>query len=242
MLAATFFPSRAGTVVFAMYLTSIALVVMVGLLLRRTLWRTMGDEPLMLDLPPYQYPTPRVMLSVTWTRLQGFLRTAGGIIVATVCVVWVLQATPVQSGERFAQVPVEHSAYAAAARAVSPAFAPAGFDEWRSTGALITGFVAKEAVISSWGQTYALDQSTSAGESGLRTALRRDFAASSGGHPLPAVLAFMVFLLAYTPCVATLAAQTREIGLRWTVFGVFMQLAVAYTLAVAVFQVGRLWW
>lgn len=242
MLAATFFPSRAGTVVFAMYLTSIALVVLVGLALRRTLWRSMGDEPLMLDLPPYQYPTPRVMLSVTWTRLQGFLRTAGGIIVATVCVVWLLQSIPVRTGDGFARVPVEHSAYASVARAVAPAFAPAGFDEWRSAGALVTGFVAKEAVISSWGQTYALDETTPAGERGLRASLRRDFEAASGGHPLPAVIAFMAFLLAYTPCVATLAAQLREIGARWTLFGIALQLAVAYALAVAVFQVGSRWW
>ncbi|MCB9011888.1 MAG: ferrous iron transport protein B [Actinobacteria bacterium] len=242
MLAATFFPRHAGTVVFAMYATSILLVILVGLALRRTLWRTMGDEPLMLDLPPYQYPTPRVMLSVTWARLQGFLQTAGGIIVATVCVVWLLQATPTSAGDAFARVDVNRSVYAEVAQAVSPVFAPAGFDDWRSTGALVTGFVAKEAVISSWGQTYALDTGSGGGDTRLREVLRRDFAASSGGHPLPAVAAFMVFLLAYTPCVATLAAQSREIGRRWTAFGVILQLGVAYVAAVAVFQIGRLWW
>jgi len=240
MLAATFFPGAAGTVVFAMYVTSILLVLLVGLVLRRTLWRTMGDEPLMLDLPPYQRPTLRVMASVTWVRLQSFLRTAGGVIVATVCVVWLLQAIPSSGRDRFAQVPVERSVYASSARTISPVFAPAGFDQWRSTGALMTGFVAKEAVISSWAQTYALDRSASSGERGLEEALRRDFRASSGGHTNAAVVAFMVFLLAYTPCVATLGAQRREIGWRWTAFGLGMQLVVAYTLAVAVFQVGRL--
>ena len=64
----------------------------------------------------------------------------------------------------------------------------------------------------------------------------------AGGHPLPAVIAFLVFLLAYTPCVATLAAQKREVGLRWTLVGVGVQLAVAWVLAVAIFQVGRVWW
>jgi len=239
MLATTFFDRWAGTVVFAMYAVSILLVVGVGLLLRATLWRTMGTEPLLLDLPAYQRPTLRVMSSVTWVRLQGFLRTAGGIIVATVCVVWLLQAVPVRGGAEFAQAPVADSAYAAVAQAVSPVFAPAGFDNWPATGALVTGFVAKEAVISSWAQTYALADDGS-DELRLGDAIRADVAASSDGHEQAAVLAFMVFLLAYTPCVATLAAQRREIGSRWALFGVGMQLVVAWVLAVVVFQVGRL--
>lgn len=242
MLATTFFDQFAGTVVFIMYAVSILLVVVVGLALRRTLWRTMGSEPLVLDLPPYQRPTLRVMSSVTWVRLQGFLRTATGIIVATVCAVWLLQSLPSGSGEPIGEVPVEHSAYASVARTVAPVFEPLGFDNWQTTGALLTGFIAKEAVLSSWAQTYALDETTEAGAAGLSAAVDRDFAQSSHGHPIPAVLAFMVFLLAYTPCVATLAAQRREIGLRWTAFGVAMQLTTAYLLGLAVFQIGRIWW
>jgi len=136
---------------------------------------------------------------------------------------------------------VQDSAYAAVAGAAAPVFAPAGFGDWHATSALMVGFVAKEAVISSWAQTYATEQPTDPTQpSSLGDALRGDFTASSGGHPTAAVLAFLVFLLAYTPCVATLAAQKREIGLRWTAFGVAMQLTLAWTLAVAVFQVGRL--
>jgi len=250
MLATTFFDRYAGTVVFGMYVLSILLVVLVGLLLRRTVWRAMGSEPLMLDLPPYQRPTLRVMTSVTWLRLKGFLRTASGIIVATVCVVWLLQATPVRGDAAFARAPVADSAYAAVAGAVAPAFEPAGFGRWQASGVLVTGFVAKEAVISSWGQTYALDEEPAdaettreqapSDESALGEAIRDDFEVSSGGHPNAAILAFMAFLLAYTPCVATLAAQKREIGLRWALFGVGVQLVVAWSLAVLVFQVGRL--
>ena len=88
---------------------------------------------------------------------------------------------------------------------------------------------------------YAVaDPGATGDESQLGTKISAAFTESSGGHPVPAVLAFMVFLLAYTPCVATLAAQRREIGIRWTAFGVGMQLVVAWTLAVAVFQIGRL--
>lgn len=243
LMASIFFPDHAGTVVFAMYLISILLVVGTGLLLRRTLWRTMGKEPLIMDLPPYQRPTLRLVWSSTWVRLRGFLRTATGIIVVTVIAVWALQAWPVTGQHGFGDVPVEDSAYAAVAKGISPVFAPAGFDSWQTTGALVTGFVAKEAVISSWAQTYAVaDPGSTGDDSELGAAITRAFAESSGGHPTPAVWAFMIFLLAYTPCVATLAAQRREIGLRWTLFGIVLQLAIGWALAVAVFQIGRLFW
>jgi ferrous iron transport protein B len=226
-----------------MYLASIAAVVGVGLVLRKTLWRTMGTEPLVLDLPPYQVPTARLTAAVTWMRLRGFLRTASGIIVVTVCAVWLLQSIPTQSGEAFGEVPVQDSAYGVAAQAIAPVFAPAGFGEWQTASALVVGFVAKEAVISSWAQTYAVEEPAEGEDAGdFGTAIMQAFDDSSGGHPLPAVMAFLVFLMAYTPCVATIAAQKREIGWRWTLFGVAMQLAVAWTAAVVVFQIGRLFW
>jgi len=243
LLAETFFPHNAGTVVFGMYVVSILLVVLVGLGMRATLWRMMGAEPLVIDLPPYQRPTVRLTVSVMWLRLRGFLQTASGIIVATVVVVWLLQSVPVGGSGTFGHVPVEHSLYAAVARAIAPLLAPAGFGQWEAVSALVVGFVAKEAVISSWAQTYALAGTTSVqGHAALSDQLHATFAASSGGHPAVAALAFMVFLLAYTPCVATLAAQRRELGGRWTAFGVGLQLVVAWLLAVVVYQVGTLLW
>jgi ferrous iron transport protein B len=240
LVATTFLGDDAGTVVFAMYVVSIVLVVLVGLLLRTTLIRTMGNDPLVLDLPPYQLPVLMLVAQGTWRRLRGFLRTASGIIVVTVVVVWALSVTPAPgTGGSFGDVPVQDSVYAAAAGRVAPVFEPAGFGSWESTSALMVGFVAKEAVISSWAQTFATAEPESSDEPGsLGDALQASFTESSGGHPIPAVLAFLVFLLAYTPCVATLAAQKREIGLRWTLAGIGVQLAIAWLLAVAIFQVG----
>jgi ferrous iron transport protein B len=104
------------------------------------------------------------------------------------------------------------------------------------------GFVAKEAVISSWAQTYAVEDPAAGGAiAGMSNALHTSFEQASGGYLLPAVIAFLVFFLAYTPCVATLAAQTREIGAKWTWLGVLMQLVVAWVLAVLVFQIGKVW-
>ena len=214
MVAATFFPDHAGTVVFAMYVTSILLVVLGGLLLRSTLIRTVGSDPLVLDLPPYQRPSLRVLASATWMRLRGFLETASGIIVATVAVVWTLGVIPAPgTSGGLGEVPIADSLYAWLADQASVLFIPTGFAEWHAIGALMVGFVAKEAVISSWAQTYPADIDLSKG-------VYADFVASSGGHPQAAAVAFLVFLLAYTPCVATLAAQKRQIGSRWTAIGV----------------------
>jgi ferrous iron transport protein B len=242
MLGTVFFGSQAGTAVFAMYVLSVLLVILVGLVLRRTLWRTMGAEPLIIDLPAYHLPTLRLTASVTWQRLKAFLKTASGIIVVTVCAVWLLQAIPTTGGQSFGQVPVQDSVYGVVARTIAPVFTPAGFGQWQTASALMVGFVAKEAVISSWAQTYAAEDPQPGQVGALGDHLQAAFAQSSGGHTLPAVLAFMVFLLAYTPCVATLATQRREIGLRWTLFGIGMQLVTAWVLAVVVFQVGRLFW
>ena len=140
-------------------------------------------------------------------------------------------------------MPVQDSAYGVAAQAIAPVFEPAGFGQWQTASALVVGFVAKEAVISSWAQTYAVDEPAEGEPAGsFGEAVVSSFEASSGGHPLPAVAAFLWFLMAYTPCVATLAAQKREVGWRWTLFGVAMGLAVAWLGAVTIFQVGRLFW
>ena len=244
MLAQVFFPGHAGSAVFAMYLLSIALVVLVGLALRRTVWRAMPSEALVIDLPAYQLPTLKLTVSVMWVRLKGFLHTAGGIIVATVVVIWLLMSIPVTGGHSFNEeaVPPQDSAYGAVSKAMSPVFAPAGFDSWSLTGPLVTGFVAKETLISTWAQTYAVEDVTddapeAQAESPLASHIRADFDAASGGHGLAAVWAYMVFLLAYTPCVATVAAQRREIGWKWTLIGFALQLATAWILAVGVFQV-----
>lgn len=244
MLAQTFFPDHAGLVVFAMYVISIALVVFAGLLLRSTLWRTMGSDPLVIDLPTYQLPAARLTLSVMWSRLKGFLSTAGGIIVATVVVIWALQSTPAVGGYSWGDedLPPADSVYGVASGAVAPVFEPAGFGSWSLTGPLVTGFLAKEAVISTWAQTYALEdpsdlEPAEQGQSDLATAVRADFVEASGGHMIAAVWAYMIFLMAYTPCVATLAAQRREIGWKWTMLGLVGQLVLAWVLAVATFQI-----
>lgn len=241
MLAAVFFPDNAGTAVFAMYLLSALLVVALGLLLRRTAFRDLKREPFVLALPAYQRPRLRAIAASTWVRVWSFVRKAGTIIVATLSVVWVLMAVPATGGHAVTDVPVEDSVYGRVADGLAPVFAPAGFDDWHASAALMTGFVAKEVVVGSMAQTYAVAEPEDPSLPGdLGTQLRATFERTSGGAPGAAAFAFMVFVLTYTPCLATMAEQARVLGRKWTVFAVLGSLALAWLLSVAVFQVGRL--
>jgi ferrous iron transport protein B len=241
LLAGIFFPDQAGTAIFAMYVASIALVVLGGLGLRRTLFRDLHREPLVLALPAYQRPRVRALLLSAWSRVASFVTKAGTIIVATLTVVWVLMAVPVTGQHTIGDVPVQDSAYGRAAEAIAPVFAPAGFDDWHMSAALATGFVAKEVVVGSFAQSYAVDEPEDPAQAGdLGSRIRATFEESSGGHAAAAALAFMVFVLAYTPCLATVGEQRRLYGMRWTAGAVGVQLAVAWVLSVVVFQVGRL--
>jgi ferrous iron transport protein B len=241
LIAGVFFPDSAGTAIFAMYVASIALVVLGGLALRRTLFRDLRREPLVLALPAYQRPRVRALLLSAWSRVASFVTKAGRIIVATLTVVWLLMAVPVTGEHTVGDVPVGDSLYGRTAEAIAPVFAPAGFDDWHMSAALATGFVAKEVVVGSFAQSYAVEEPEDPARAGdLGARIRATFERTSGGHAAAAAVAFMVFVLAYTPCLATVGEQRRLYGWRWTAGAVGVQLAVAWVLAVAVFQVGRL--
>ncbi|GIG40880.1 ferrous iron transporter B [Cellulomonas phragmiteti] len=241
LLASVFFPAHAGTAIFLMYVASIALVVLGGLVLRATLFRDLVREPLVLALPAYQRPRLRALAASTWARVRSFLTKAGQVIVVTLTVVWLALAVPVAGGHAVGDVPVEDSLYGRAAQGVAPVLAPAGFGDWHAAAALVTGFVAKEVVVGALAQVYAVDEPDDPAASGdLGERIRATFEESSGGHPGAAAAAFMVFVLAYTPCLATVAEQWRLFGARWTLGCVGAQLAVAWLLAVAVFRVGVL--
>jgi ferrous iron transport protein B len=241
MLAAVFFPNDAGTAVFAMYVLSALLVVGVGLLLRRTAFRDLRREPFVVALPAYQRPRLRAIGTSAWVRVWSFVHKAGSIIVATLAVVWVLMAIPVTTGHALAEVPVQDSVYGRVADGIAPVFAPAGYADWHAASALMTGFVAKEVVVGSMAQSFAVAEPADPSRPGdLGAQLRATFDRTSGGSPSAAAFAFMVFVLAYTPCLATMAEQARLFGRRWTAAAVGAQLLLAWVLSVAAFQLGRL--
>ena len=249
MIARIFFPGHTGTIVFLMYVLSIVMVVLGALVLKPIYLRKQVQAPLMLVLPAYGRPQVLSTLRQAWLRSWAFVKGAGKIIVAMTAVVWLLGAVPVVAGYSFADsdLPMEDSAYGRTAQALEPVFAPAGFGEWHMTGALLTGFVAKETVISSIVLSYNLDESAAGdAEDGgedlgeLPGLVRGSFNETAGDAAPLAAFAFLIFVLTYTPCMATIAEQARQVGGRLTTIAVGVQLMVAWLLAVGVFQIGRL--
>jgi ferrous iron transport protein B len=282
LFAAIFFPANAGAAVFAMYLLGILTAILLGILLKNTLFKGKEQSTFVMELPPYRLPTLRGIWFHMWERTSAFVRKAWTIIMATSILLWVLMAIPVRGGS-FAEIDVSDSAFAAVNLAVSPVLAPLGFDSWEASSALITGFVAKEVVVSTMAQVYAVEEAEEEVEAttffedlggivtsfvaatgdtiksiplvvginlfeeeaeeeptNLMLAIRDGFEASSGGHGTLAALAFMVFVLIYTPCMVAVAAERHELGMNWTWVSILGQLGLAWLMAFLVFQGGKL--
>jgi len=249
LIAGAFFPGQVGTVVFLLYLFSIILIILGGLLLKATAFRDLSiSRPLILALPAYQTPRIGWLLRSAGSRVAAFVRGAGGIIAGVLVVVWFLTAIPVTSGYSFGEVAPQDSLYGRVASAAAPVLEPAGLNDWRISSSLLTGFVAKEVVVGNLAQAFGTadpsaadyDQAAEVSGGSLADRLHATLTHTSGGHPQAAAVAFLVIVLAYTPCVATVAEQKRNFGWKWTLISLVGQLALAWLLGVAVFQVGRL--
>jgi ferrous iron transport protein B len=240
MIAQACFPGRAGLVVWAMYLISVVLIVLLGRLLRGVTGATAKGQGIVMVLPPYQLPRAGFLLSMVGRRCLEFASRAGRLIVALSIATWLLMAIPVSGGHQFGnEVPPSDSALGAVSQVVGKAMTPAGLDDWHIGAAAITGFAAKEAVVSTLATTYGLDPEAE-DQTDLGQQLQATLSRTSGGHPGLAAFAFLVFCLVYTPCLVTVAEQRRHIGGRLTALAVTSTLTLAWLLAVAIFQIGRL--
>ncbi len=284
LFAAVFFPQNSGTVVFWMYLLGIVTAILVGIALKNTLFKGKEQSAFVMELPPYRLPTLRSIWFHTWERTSSFVKKAWTIIMATSIILWLLMAVPVRGTGSFAETDVNNSAFAVANQTLAPAFAPLGFGTWQASSALLTGFVAKEVVVSTMSQVYAVEEaaeeetaaptffedvgeilSTFVSATGdtlkslpliagvnlfeeeaeeeptaLMGAIKDGFETSSGGHGALAAIAFMVFVLIYTPCMVAVAAERQELGMKWTWVSILGQLALAWLMAFVVFQGGLL--
>ena len=154
LLAGVFFARASGTVVFAMYLLSIATVVLLGGVLDRVLLRAERGTSFVLELPSYRRPSARVLAAYVGQRVGAFVRGAGPVIVAGAIVVWALLSTPVTGDGAFNDTDLDDSAFAATSRTLAPTMAPAGLGSWEVTGTLLTGVVAKEIMVATFFQVY----------------------------------------------------------------------------------------
>ncbi|MDJ0499139.1 MAG: ferrous iron transport protein B [Acidimicrobiia bacterium] len=282
LLAAIFFAEAKSTVVFGMYVLGIMVAVLIGLLLSRTALREEEPTPFVMVMPEFRLPNARTVWMLVWQRTMAFVKGAGTTILLASMAVWLLLAIPVGGDGGFADTEVEESAFGVVAEGFAPVLEPAGFGEWEQSGALLSGFVAKEVVVSTMAQLYAVDGGDEAagdpgfvedlseigssfvdatldtfkaipgvvgldfvdledeGDTALQTAVRDSFEQSSGGYGSLAALAFMVFVLLYTPCMAAVGAFRHEFGTKWMWVSVIGQFLIAWAGAMIVFQGGRL--
>ena len=226
LITTAFFGARAGFVVFGLYVLGMLLGIGSGILFKHTIFR--GDPaPFVLELPPYRMPTLKNISLHVWERVRGFLVKAGTLILLMSILIWLLQTFDF----RFQMVnDSEQSMLGVIGGAIAPLFRPLGFGTWQAAVSLLTGIVAKEAVVASMSLFYGFSTLDSAGV----------IASAIGFTPLVA-LSFLVFVLLYVPCVAAVGTIRKEMNsLKWTLASVAWQLLTAYVAALLVFQIGTL--
>ncbi len=215
---AAFFPDHAALVMILLYFGGIVMAILMALLMRHSVFK--GEAvPFVMELPNYRMPGAKNVGHLLWDKAKDFLQRAFTVIFIATLVIWFLQTFDM----RLHMVSdSKDSILALAAGVIAPVFAPMGFGDWRISTALISGFMAKESVVSTLSVLFG---STEA----LMTVITPLAAAS-----------LLVFCLLYTPCVAAVAAIKRELGGKWAVAVVVLQCAIAWLAAWAVYLIGGL--
>ena len=224
MITMAFFPKYRALVMIGLYVLGMVVGVLMGLLLKRTLFHG-KPVPFVMELPNYRLPSPKSVGMLLWDKAKDFLTRAFTVIFVATIIIWFLQSfdvrlNPVSAGD--------DSMLAGIGRWIAPIFAPLGFGDWRASTALLTGFSAKEAVVST--MTILFNPVNEA----MTTVLQGVFTPVSA-------LSFLVFVLLYMPCVAAFSAMRREMNsLKWAVGTVAFQTGVAWIVSFMVYQFGTL--
>jgi ferrous iron transport protein B len=224
VFTAAFFPKYGALVMIGLYVTGMLIGILAALVSNKTIFRG-KPVPFVMELPNYRFPSFKSVLILMWEKAKDFLVRAFTIILIATVVIWFLQTFDLRLN---VVADSADSILAVIGRFIAPVFHPLGFDDWRVSTALITGFTAKEAVISTLGVLLGTDISN------LGAALGAMFT------PLTAI-SFLVFTLLYTPCVAAIAAIKRELrsGVQ-TVLLIIAQCAIAWLAAFAVYNLFQL--
>ena len=225
LFTAAFFPGHKALVVLSLYALGMVMMIICGVILRRTAFRE-GDSPFLMELPPYRMPHAKSVLRRLWDRAKDFLTRAGTLIFAMSVLIWFMQSF---SPALHWVTDSAESIFGRLGSIIAPVFAPMGFGQWEKGVALLSGLVAKEAIVSTLQVLYSVGSSAE-----LTGAIAAHFT------PLSAY-AFLVFILLYTPCVAALAAARRELhSTKYFLLTIAIQLGTAYAVSMLVYQAGRL--
>lgn len=228
LLVGVFFPHHASLVLLSIYSLGIILAVVMARLFSRFLVKG-DDTPFVMELPPYRMPTSKAIFRHTWEKGAQYLRKMGGVIMVASIIIWVLGYFPRPSESMDLAQQQENSYIGRIGKAIEPAIEPLGFD-WKLGIGILSGVGAKELVVSSLGVLYADDA-----EADQTTLAQR--------LPITPLVAYgyMVFILLYFPCVATLAAIRQEAGgWKWAAFAAAYTTILAWIMSFAVYQIGGL--
>lgn len=225
VFSAAFFPNNGALVMSALYIGGILLAMLMALILKSTVFHG-KPVPFILELPNYRFPSPKNVILLLWEKAKDFLTKAFTVIFIASLIIWFLQTFDLKLN---VVKDSSNSILAMVGKLIAPIFAPLGFDKWEISTSLICGFTAKEAVVSTLGIL------TNSASSSLSNTLTSLFPSA-----LSAV-AFLVFTLLYTPCVATVSTIKKELNSRFASIGVVVtQCAVAWIFGALVYQIGNL--
>ncbi|MEQ6377611.1 ferrous iron transport protein B [Bacillaceae bacterium S4-13-56] len=221
LFVAAFFAQQQAAVVLTLYIMGIVIAMLLAKLFSNTILKH-EESFFVIELPPYRFPQWKTLWRSTWEKGKGFVRKAGTFIFAGSVFIWLLS----YSGPSGLNVPMDESFLAMIGGLIAPILEPLGFGTWQAGVALLTGFLAKEVVVATMAIVYAVP------EASITSVLLETFT------PISA-FSFMVFVLLYTPCLATVATISRESGSRKiTFFNIAYSLVLAYILSLIIYQVG----
>lgn len=242
MITGTFFALQYRSIIMlSLYAIGILMAVIISRLFSKYVIKG-EDTPFVMELPPYRFPTSKAIIRHTWEKGKQYLKKMGGIILVASIIVWALGYFP-HNDQLDNQAQQEQSYIGRIGKAIEPVFRPQGFD-WKLDVGLLAGVGAKEIVASTMGVLYSNDSSVAESDNADNdtakyTRLRRQML-SDGITPLTAY-SYLLFVLLYFPCVATIAAIKNESGSwKWALFGALYTTALAWIVSAAVYQVGQL--
>lgn len=236
MITGTFFAVKyQSAIMITLYITGIILAVLMSRLFSK--WMIKGDDtPFVMELPPYRFPTAKAIARHTWEKGKEYLKKMGGIILVASVIVWALGYFP-HDESLSDQSQKEQSYIGCIGKAIEPVFRPQGFN-WKLDVSLVAGVGAKEIVASTMGVLYA-DEETATDDSSKYGILRQKMEAD-GITPLIA-FSYLLFVLIYFPCIATIAAIKGETGSwKWAAFAAVYTTLLAWIVSACVYQIGSL--
>ena len=245
LLVGTFFPRYASLVFVGLYVLGIVVAVVTAKLMRRFLFKV-DETPFVMELPPYRMPTAKATIRHMWSKAEQYLRKMGGVILVASVIIWFLSyfPRPEASYEReltpHEQMEQQSNSYLGKiGQALTPLVEPLGFN-WKVTTSLLSGTAAKELVVSTLGVLYSENDSDETLTLSQRISQPNPATGTPDFTPLVA-LTFMVFVLLYIPCIASVVAVIKESGSwKWGAFTVIYNTCVAWIVAFIVYQIGSL--